>query len=223
MNTGNRIKILRKEAKISQAELAKICGISQANISQIEKNLVQNTKVLCKIAKFFKVPEVWLKFGDDPEAFVEIKSPLESERSTVARKIAYFDIREIDDTLLENIAIIILDKLAHGRCLTMMFPEKDQIGKNVIALKVQDTPAMQPPRAEPNAIYSQDTVLVDLNKTPESLDIVLAKHKGSYILRQYFKESSNSYLKALNDQFPIIMEDFEVKGVVLMKITELKK
>ena len=40
MNTGELIKKLRREQKISQAKLAKMCGLSQQHISKIENNQI---------------------------------------------------------------------------------------------------------------------------------------------------------------------------------------
>ena len=41
MNTGELIKKLRREQKISQAELAKLCNISQQHVSKIENNKIE--------------------------------------------------------------------------------------------------------------------------------------------------------------------------------------
>lgn len=53
MNTGTRIKKLRKEQHLTQAYLAKKVGITKAAVSKYEKNLVKNipNDKLQKIAK----------------------------------------------------------------------------------------------------------------------------------------------------------------------------
>ena len=40
MNTGELIKKLRREQKISQSKLAKLCGLSQQHISKIERGMI---------------------------------------------------------------------------------------------------------------------------------------------------------------------------------------
>lgn len=56
MDFGNTIKILRKNRKISQKELADAVGVSQAMICQIEKNLrVPSLTVGYEIAKALNV------------------------------------------------------------------------------------------------------------------------------------------------------------------------
>lgn len=41
MNTGEIIKKIRTEQKMSQSELAKLCGLSQQHISKIENNKIE--------------------------------------------------------------------------------------------------------------------------------------------------------------------------------------
>lgn len=53
----NRLKALREEKGISQAELAKMAGLSRATISKIENGdaVNVNTKTILKIAEIFAV------------------------------------------------------------------------------------------------------------------------------------------------------------------------
>ncbi len=53
---NNNIATLRKERKLSQCQLAKLLGTSQANVSRWEKGLIEPSIVECwKIADFFEV------------------------------------------------------------------------------------------------------------------------------------------------------------------------
>ena len=53
MNTGSIIKELRKQAKLSQTNLAKACDITQAYLSQIESNKrephISSLKKICEV------------------------------------------------------------------------------------------------------------------------------------------------------------------------------
>lgn len=53
----NRLKALREEKGISQAELAKLTGLSRTTISKIEngETVNVNTKTIVKIAEVFAV------------------------------------------------------------------------------------------------------------------------------------------------------------------------
>ncbi len=65
---GDRMKILRKnECLMTQAEFAKILGVTNAHISKIEKGLTTPSEALIKlICKTFSVSEYWLKDGIMP-------------------------------------------------------------------------------------------------------------------------------------------------------------
>ncbi len=73
MHTGERIRFLRKELKLSQKEFATKIGISQNFLSEIEKGKKQpSEKVLRLISHTFNVSYEWLKEGKG-EMFVKPK------------------------------------------------------------------------------------------------------------------------------------------------------
>lgn len=54
---GNRIRVLRAEHKLSQAELADAIGVSRKTISTVEVGrFVPSTVIALKIARYFQVP-----------------------------------------------------------------------------------------------------------------------------------------------------------------------
>ena len=58
MKIGNTIKELRKKKNFNQAELGKLCGISQTSLSQIETDVTRpNRSNLGKICLALEVPE----------------------------------------------------------------------------------------------------------------------------------------------------------------------
>lgn len=61
---AERIKLVREEAGLTQAELAKACGVSQANIAQLECGNVGRTSYLAEIARACGASTDWLAFGD---------------------------------------------------------------------------------------------------------------------------------------------------------------
>ena len=56
MDTGQRIKALRKGKKMTQDELAKAVGTSKQNISKYERGVVENIPI-CKLRKLADVLE----------------------------------------------------------------------------------------------------------------------------------------------------------------------
>lgn len=58
MEIGNTIKELRKKKKLSQTELARLCGISQTSLSQIETDVSRpSRKTLEHICQVLEIPE----------------------------------------------------------------------------------------------------------------------------------------------------------------------
>lgn len=64
---SERIKQLRKEFDITQKDMARELGVTNAHISRIEKGLTMPSDALIKlIAKLYEVSEPWLKTGEGP-------------------------------------------------------------------------------------------------------------------------------------------------------------
>jgi transcriptional regulator with XRE-family HTH domain len=62
---GSRIKHLRKREKMTQAELAKLAGIAQATVSEIESGDIQESSasIIFSIADALKTSARWITFG----------------------------------------------------------------------------------------------------------------------------------------------------------------
>jgi transcriptional regulator with XRE-family HTH domain len=60
MSIGSRIKQRRSELKLSQSELAKRCGMSQATLSDLETNPTVRTREVARIAAILGVSALWL-------------------------------------------------------------------------------------------------------------------------------------------------------------------
>ena len=53
----NRLTVIRAEKKISQAELAKLAGISRTTLSQIEnEKVIPDGETIAKLVKALKIP-----------------------------------------------------------------------------------------------------------------------------------------------------------------------
>ena len=65
MNTGEKIKMLRKSAKMTQAELAEKLGVRDAAVAKYETGRVTNLKreTIAKLAEIFDVSPIY--FMDD--------------------------------------------------------------------------------------------------------------------------------------------------------------
>ncbi|WP_252242913.1 helix-turn-helix transcriptional regulator [Clostridium sp. ZS2] len=106
---NERIKQIRKEKKLSQAEFGKNINLSQNHISSIEKGVRSITdRIINDICKIYNVNENWLRTGegniyrdpfdslviDDPEikefliSFKQIDESMQQTIKEMVRKIA---------------------------------------------------------------------------------------------------------------------------------------
>ena len=115
MNTGGRIKVLRKHLKLTQDDFAEKLGMNRANVSLLENgksNLTEaNAKLICRE---FNVDYFWLTEGtgdmfvDTPNAILDLVSKQynldELDRIIVEK---YIDMkpeqREVFKTYLKNV------------------------------------------------------------------------------------------------------------------------
>lgn len=63
MSIGDRIKQVRTDRKMSQADLAKKVGVSQGTIGHIEAGRNDSSRYLVKIAAVLRVRAEWLQTG----------------------------------------------------------------------------------------------------------------------------------------------------------------
>ena len=63
MSLANRVKEARKEARLTQIELAEKAGITQARLSAIETGYTKNPTCVINIATALCVCPIWLQTG----------------------------------------------------------------------------------------------------------------------------------------------------------------
>lgn len=63
MSIGERIRSVRKERGLSQAELGELVGMAQGSISELESGASSGTTNLAKFADALKVNALWLETG----------------------------------------------------------------------------------------------------------------------------------------------------------------
>ncbi len=64
MELKDRLKLARKHAKLTQAQLADAVGISQPSITDLERGKSQKTGYIAQIAKACSVSAIWLASGE---------------------------------------------------------------------------------------------------------------------------------------------------------------
>ncbi len=66
MTFGDRLRDIRKQRGLTQAELAEISGVSQQLISKLERTRAKTSSAASKLAKALGVDVKWLLFGEYP-------------------------------------------------------------------------------------------------------------------------------------------------------------
>lgn len=87
MTLGERVKFVRKNNELNQADFAKRLGISQTHVSKIEKNVENPSETLLKLISIeFGISEEWLKTGTG-EMVIDECLPLILDKSFLNVKV----------------------------------------------------------------------------------------------------------------------------------------
>ncbi len=60
---GERLKLCRKQKKVTQEVAAKAIGMSQTNLSELESDLYPSSSFVPMMAEFYGVSSLWLATG----------------------------------------------------------------------------------------------------------------------------------------------------------------
>lgn len=193
---GKRIKKIRKERGISQAELAKGAGVSQPTIAQIESGRNSGSKQLPQIAAFLRVSYQWLYTGTG-----EIN---ESSSPSVDGAIRMIPLRSLSDLKLG----LPLSNAAQ------YLPAPVTSGPKTFAVTVEgDAMTGVGPRSYPDGTI----IYIDPDLADKPIGKrVLARTDGKVVFREYKEEAGDVYLMPINPQYrPITSVDIEIIGTVI--------
>jgi transcriptional regulator with XRE-family HTH domain len=80
---GNRLRHVRMLRKLTQAELARACGLSQGAIGNYESDSRRNAKDVFRIAEALEVEPAWLAMGTGPMERATAPHVADSTRHTM--------------------------------------------------------------------------------------------------------------------------------------------
>lgn len=171
----NNIKALRKNAKLSQLELANICGVHQTAVSQWEQGRTNpDTDMLIALSQIFHTSIgsiLGLDMPDDP-VMIPIKGLVHAGEMTMIP----------DEDISEFIA---------------MSPEYSHSG-DYCALRVKGD-SMLP------VFQDDDIIIIKLQSTAENNDIVVAiESRENATVKRYKKQSNGIMLIAENPEYESI-------------------
>lgn len=201
---GDRIKLKRKSAKMTQEELAKKTGVTKSAISQYESGLTKKMDgdKLLLIAKSLSVSAEWLIYGKD--------------QYTVQKKdnLPYSIVNtEPGPDIIGRVPLISWVQAGHwAEIIDNHLPgQADEwrlttakVSKNAFALRVKGD-SMTNPHGSPS-IPEGYIIIVDPHKQAENGDLIVARLDDSKeaTFKKLVIDGSKRYLKPLNPAYPVI-------------------
>lgn len=208
---SERLKWARERLGWSQKTLAERSGVTQQNISKLEKNPHAQTSFVLELAEALNVSPDWLKYGIEKELSID------------------YSIDTIDVPLLSWDALI-----KHGRNYRAFVDNNKEIkmvsvpkfvGHDAFAVQVESDSMVSP---TPGTISFLPGQIIGCNPSLsiDANDFVIARHKTEpkCVLRQYVTDGGESYLKPLNPQYKMEEADsYELIAVAVSYQGVLKK
>lgn len=101
MELKDRLKQARKNAGLSQVELAEKVGIKQSSISEIERGLTRTSGYLIQIAKALDVDPLWLSQGVGESASFRARPTVQSNAELIGAMSPWGNDDPLDDDEVE--------------------------------------------------------------------------------------------------------------------------
>lgn len=209
MELKDRLKSARKEQKLTQVEVSKAVGITQASYSELERGLVKSTSKIVEIANLFKVNPTWLATGQG-----EMIAPFDPTKLKDYHRIDDWD----DDTPLDadELEFVFYKDFrvacGHGsdgvvydnewRKLRMSRATIERIGsyKDKIFATLADGDSMSP------TINDGDTIWVDMSKQNiKDGKIFVFEYGGLFMCKRLYR-LPNDGLRVVSDNADIYPE-----------------
>lgn len=211
----DRLKQARKQAKLTQAQVAAAVKITQPAYSGLETGESSNTSFMVQIAAVLGVNPNWLATGEGSMIL-----------NGIAQELPNYSFTDSDRWPLGKVPLIssiqagawceAVDNFQPGDAEEWL-PAPAKHGPHAYALRVTGT-SMEP------RLREGEIVVVDPDREPESGSIVVARkaENKEVTLKQLIREGGETYLKALNPHWPEpiirISEEWNVCGRVICKI-----
>lgn len=189
MEFKDRLKQARREARLTQAQLAERVGIDQTSISDLERGKSLSTSYIAQIAKTCQVSPNWLATGEgnpkDSEANV-FSGPKLKDKVPLISWVQAGNWQEIN--LYQPVETYYYCPVPHS--------------EHTFALKVRGA-SMENPHSR-KSFFDGDIIFVDPEKCADHNSLVVVKLDDSNeaTFKQLIIEGEERYLKALNPAWP---------------------
>lgn len=205
----NNLKRLRKEARLSQAELSALLGVHQTAVSQWECGRTQpDVRSLKKLAALYSVPlEALLGGAADPSADPEKYDAIRSRVRAESRRVP------ILGSVQAGVPVSAVEDVVGYVALDEDGPE----GEEFFALRVRGS-SMEP------RFMEGDVVIVRRQDDAENGDVVVALDGDDATIKQLKKLPDGVMLLPFNREFdPLVFTRADAENLrILGKVVELR-
>lgn len=196
MSLGERLRIARLEQDVSQSDLAKQIGVSQAAVAALEKRNSKTCGYTAQIAKALNIKVEWLATGQG-----EMKG-VEPDLKVVTVPVIEWSSVFTDRVVESHVPF-------YGK---LEMDAQDGFGVKVTGI------SMEP------EFTDGDTVIINTQQKPQHNDFVIANVDDKPTLKQLVIEEGRYFLRALNPNWTPhlsqIDRDTPIAGVVIAKTRE---
>ncbi|MCL5265140.1 MAG: helix-turn-helix domain-containing protein [Chloroflexi bacterium] len=204
---GQLIKRLRDERGLTQGQLAEYAGVTRPWVSKVERGATEKPEAnrLGKLAPVLHVPSsVLLAAAGYPAPSTQIPTRTRTPQEILRELEAATPILVPETTQPASAGAGTLVEAE----LWPYLPEAGARGHRFVAVPVSGD-CMEP------EIMEGHRVIVDLDASPTSGDIVLAIHDGESLVKQLEQRNGDFYLVALQKRPPLkVNENTRILGVV---------
>lgn len=211
MDIAARLKRLRKEKGLTQADLAELANTTQQTIQRIESRQSKGKRVVEQVAKALEVSPSWLLFGEKKDVPSKISSPQFRQIPVLSWISAgngisteHYDINDISEYV--SVPMCLCGPKSYALIIKGDSMECNSPGKK--------------------SFLTGEKIVIDPEKMPYSSCFVVAliNSQSEAVFKQYFEDGPKHYLKPLNPDYPIVemTEEMRIIGVVVAHIDYLK-
>lgn len=204
MELKDRIRLARKQAKLSQVQAAEKAGIDQATISNLERGRHHSSTHLLKIADALDVSYRWLTTGlGDMHSVEDERAGYIANTSPTAQPFRYYRYPVISSVQAGKFAECVVP---YPSGMEDQHESTDYDAKGpAFWLEVAGDSMTAPAGVRPS-IPEGTLVLVDtgIEATPGKLVVAQLDESNEATFKKYIIESGQKYLKPLNPAYPLI-------------------
>ena len=211
---GERLKECRREAKLTQPQVAKRVGMSQTNLSELENDKYPTSSFTPSLASLYNVEAIWLSEGRGPKYRPHVKDFTHNTPLGNVELAALKGEVKLISWVQAGQWQAVVDNYAPGDGEEAI-PTTVPVKRHTYALRVKGD-SMTNPYGWPSFPEGM-VIIVEPEMDFQPNDFVIIKNgDDEATFKQLVKDGSTWYMKPLNPRYPILplSEEATICGVV---------